>query len=63
MKKLVLAVAMSAVLLAACGKKEEPVAAVPAPVVATPAAPVNTEEKVLNIYNWPDYVPEGMIAA
>ncbi|AGX88264.1 extracellular solute-binding protein [Candidatus Symbiobacter mobilis] len=23
----------------------------------------NTEEKVLNIYNWPDYVPEGMIAA
>ena len=23
---------------------------------------VNTEEKVLNIYNWPDYVPAGMIA-
>lgn len=65
MKKLVLALAMSAVLLAACGKKEEPVAAVPAPapVATAPAAPVNTEEKVLNIYNWPDYVPEGMIAA
>jgi putrescine transport system substrate-binding protein len=65
MKKLVLAVAMSAVLLAACGKKEEPVAAVPAPapVATAPAAPVNTEEKVLNIYNWPDYVPEGMIAS
>jgi len=30
-------------------------------VAAAPAA--NTEEKVLNIYNWPDYVPEGMIAA
>jgi len=65
MKKLVLVVAMSAVLLAACGKKEEPVAVapVPTPVAATPAAPVNTEEKVLNIYNWADYVPEGMIPA
>lgn len=63
MKKLVLAVAMSAVLLAACGKKEAPVAVVPVPVAATPAAPVNTEEKVLNIYNWPDYVPEGLIPA
>lgn len=65
MKKLVLVVAMSAVVLAACGKKEEPVAVTPAPVpvAAAPAAPVNTEEKVLNIYNWPDYVPESMIPA
>lgn len=60
------ALALSTVLLAACGKKAEP----PAPVAATtpvPAAPApaaaNTEEKVLNIYNWPDYIPEGMIAA
>ncbi|CAN5509097.1 spermidine/putrescine ABC transporter substrate-binding protein PotF [soil metagenome] len=65
MKKLVLAMALSAVLLAACGKKEEPVAVapVPAPVASAPALPVNTEEKVLNIYNWPDYIPDGMIAA
>jgi putrescine transport system substrate-binding protein len=67
MKKLVLVIAMSSVLLAACGKKEETVAATPAPasapVVAASAPPVNTEEKVLNIYNWPDYIPEGMIAA
>jgi len=65
MKKLVLAAALSATLLAACGKKEEPVAVapVPAPVAAAPALPVNAEEKVLNIYNWPDYVPEGMMAA
>lgn len=67
MKKLVLVMAMSAVLLGACGKKEEPVAVAPvpapAPVASAPAAPVNTEEKVLNIYNWPDYIPEGMIAA
>jgi len=65
MKKLVLVTAMSAILLAACGKKEEPVAVAPAPapVASAPALPVNAEEKVLNIYNWPDYIPEGMIAA
>ena len=65
MKKLVLVAAISATLLAACGKKEEPVALAPAPapVAAAPAQSVNAEEKVLNIYNWPDYIPEGMIAA
>lgn len=68
MKKQVLALAISAVLLAACGKKEEPapVAAPVAPVAAAPAAaagPVYDDEKILNIYNWPDYIPEGMIAA
>lgn len=67
MKKHVLVLAMSAMLLAACGKKEEPVAApaAPAPVAAAPAAPagpVLDDEKVLNIYNWPDYIPENMIA-
>ena len=67
MKKHVLVLAMSAMLLAACGKKEEPVAApaAPAPVAAAPAAPagpVLDDEKVLNIYNWPDYVPENLIA-
>ncbi|MDH4451215.1 MAG: extracellular solute-binding protein [Rhodoferax sp.] len=61
MKKYVYALALSALVLAACGKKEEAPAA---PVASSaPAAPVNTEEKVLNIYNWPDYIPEGMIAA
>ena len=72
MKKHVLALAISAVLLAACGKKEEaapaaapaaaPVAAAPAEP-AKPAGPVFDDEKVLNIYNWPDYIPEGMVAA
>jgi len=65
--KLVGAFALSALFLAACGKKEEPPAP-PAPVAAAPAAapappPEPAEEKVLNIYNWPDYIPEGMIAA
>jgi putrescine transport system substrate-binding protein len=66
MKKYLWSFALSAVFLAACGKKEEPpaVAATPAPAASAPAAvAVNAEEKVLNIYNWPDYVPEGMIAA
>ena len=62
--------AMSAALLAACDKKEvkevKEVKAVPAAASRTPAAEevaVNTEEKILNIYNWPDYIPEGMVAA
>ena len=66
MKKYLWSFALSALVLAACGKKEEPPApvAVPAAVVSAPAPVVeNTEEKVLNIYNWPDYVPEGMTAA
>ncbi len=64
MNKYLWSFALSAVVLAGCGKKEEPAPApAAAPVAAAPAAPVNTEEKVLNIYNWPDYIPEGMIAA
>jgi putrescine transport system substrate-binding protein len=60
MKKYLWTVALSALVLVACGKKEE--AAAPAPA-AVASAPANTEEKVLSIYNWPDYIPEGMVAA
>jgi putrescine transport system substrate-binding protein len=66
MKKYLWTFALSAVFLSACGKKEVPPAPATAPVVAAsaPAAmAVNAEEKVLNIYNWPDYIPEGMVAA
>jgi putrescine transport system substrate-binding protein len=68
MKKYLLPFALSAMVLAACGKKEEPQApvAAPAPVASAAAsapAAAPEEEKVLNIYNWPDYIPEGMIAA
>ncbi len=70
MKKHVVVLAMSAalLLLAACGKKEEPVAAPaePAPAAAAapaaPAGPVLDDEKVLNIYNWPDYITENMVS-
>lgn len=58
MKNTLLVVAMSALMLVACGKKEPPSASVAAGV-----STVLDESKVLNIYNWPDYVPEGMIAA
>ena len=57
MNKRFLLTALCALTLAACGKKEE---APQAPQAA--AAPANTEEKVLNIYNWPDYITEDMVA-
>ena len=64
MKKYVWSFAFSAIALVACGKKEEaPVAvAAPAPVASAPAVVANTEEKVLNIYNWPDYIAKDMVA-
>jgi putrescine transport system substrate-binding protein len=55
MKTSLLAAALAAVFLVACGKKEEPAATAAAPAASTP--------QVLNIYNWDDYIPEGMIAA
>lgn len=58
-KRVLLMAAVAAAALAACGKKEEPAAQAPA---AAPAAQAPAEEKVLNIYNWPDYIPEGMVA-
>ncbi|WP_396434943.1 extracellular solute-binding protein [Limnohabitans sp.] len=45
--------------LSACGKKETPA---PAPAPATATAPSNAEAKVLNIYNWPDYISENMVS-
>jgi putrescine transport system substrate-binding protein len=57
MNKRLLVAAICALTLAACGKKEEAAK----PPVATSAA-ANTEEKVLNIYNWPDYITEDMVA-
>ena len=51
-------VALSALVLVACGKKPEaPTAAVPG---AAPAAAV--EEKILNVYNWPDYIAKDIVA-
>ena len=54
MNKRLLWVVLACLSITACGKKEEP----QAPVAA---APVIAEEKVLNVYNWPDYIAADMI--
>ena len=54
--------AVAALALTACGKKEEASAVANPAAPATAAAPVNTEEKVLNIYHWPDYIAKDMVA-
>ena len=53
----------AALLLAACGKKEEAAPAVSGPVTAS-SAPVAAaaEEKILNVYQWPDYIAKDMVA-
>jgi putrescine transport system substrate-binding protein len=50
--------ALSALVLTACGKKEE----VSALATAASAASSGAEEKILNIYNWPDYISKDMVA-
>ena len=55
MNKRLLWLVLASLSVAACGKKEEP----QAPVAA---APVVAEEKVLNVYNWPDYIAADMIS-
>lgn len=74
MKPKILVLALSVLAVAACGQKEAtppapkaeaPVAAAEPAAPAAPAAPAveaNTEEKVLNIYNWADYIPADMVA-
>ena len=64
MKKYLWSFAFSAIALVACGKKEEAPAAlvVPAPAASAPVADANPEEKVLNIYHWPDYIAKDMVA-
>lgn len=52
MQKQMLVLALAATVLAACGKKEE----APAPGAAVPA-----EDKVVNVYNWPDYIAEDLV--
>lgn len=64
MRKHLWSLAFSAIALVACGKKgEAPVAAAPASPAASASAPVAAvEEKLLNIYNWPDYIAKDMVA-
>ena len=62
---LILALAASGTLaLSACGKKEDSAPAVSGPVSvgSAPAGATAVEEKVLNIYNWPDYIAKDTVA-
>ena len=54
-------VLLSALVLAGCGKKPDVPAAV-APAVAPAVNAGAAEEKILNIYNWPDYIAKDMVA-
>ena len=57
-KKQIWWVGLSVLVLVACGKKSD------TSVVTSPAAApaLAAEEKVLNIYNWPDYIAKDMVA-
>ena len=55
MNNRILLTALCALVLTACGKKEE------SPKAAAAAGP-QAEAKILNIYNWPDYITEDMVS-
>jgi putrescine transport system substrate-binding protein len=53
-----------ATALVGCGKKEEAPPAADtgaAPAAAAPAAAASTEEKVVNVYNWSDYIEPAVL--
>ncbi len=54
MKKYLWSLALSALALTACGKKDE--------TDRSAAIAAGKEEKILNIYNWPDYIAQDMVA-
>ena len=54
--------ALSAAALTACGKNEPGPSAGSSAAPAVTVAGVKAEEKVLNIYNWPDYITADMVA-
>ncbi|MFW9595380.1 MAG: spermidine/putrescine ABC transporter substrate-binding protein PotF [Macromonas sp.] len=59
MQKQMLVLALAATVLAACGKKEEAPASSGAPAPAPATVPA--EDKVVNVYNWPDYIAEDLV--
>jgi len=52
-------VALSVLVLASCGKKTD----VPATAAPATAPAAVAEEKILNVYNWPDYIAKDMVAS
>jgi len=47
--------------LASCGQSDKTAADASTPAASTAAAPAGEEEKILNIYNWSDYLAEDTI--
>ena len=62
MKQKILVLALSILAMTACGKKEEAAPAASAAPAVAAATSSNPEEKVLNIYNWADYIPADMVS-
>jgi putrescine transport system substrate-binding protein len=60
MKKSLIIYLVSIIVLCACNKNEES-KSVATQSSAQESEPVISEEKILNIYNWADYIPEGML--
>ncbi len=58
MNKTLLVALVGALLLTSCGKNEPPKAA----AEKAASAPAPAEEKLLNVYNWPDYIAQDMIS-
>ena len=52
---------VAAVALVGCGKKAEQPAPASDSAQPTAAAPASTEEKVVNVYNWSDYIDPKML--
>jgi putrescine transport system substrate-binding protein len=55
------AAALVASILAACGSKEPPAATTLEPAAAPASAVVTDPEKVLNVYNWSDYIEASVV--
>jgi putrescine transport system substrate-binding protein len=53
---------LCALALTACGKGDKAKEAETAPAATTAAPAANNEEKVLNVYNWSDYIAEDTVA-
>jgi putrescine transport system substrate-binding protein len=53
---------LCALALTACGKGDKAKEAETAPAATASAPAANSEEKVLNVYNWSDYIAEDTVA-
>ena len=62
MNKYLWCFSLCTVALIGCGQKDQPKAANVVGAASASAAPASAEEKVLNIYHWPDYIAKDMVA-